>query len=60
MGEVVELERQREGKSWLNQRRKGNEREGGREGGRNSWMKIKKGRLWRGRWLARCGEGNEG
>ena len=31
MGEVVELERQREGKSWLNQRRKGNEREGGRE-----------------------------
>ena len=32
MGEVVELERQREGKSWLNRRRKGNEREGGREG----------------------------
>ena len=31
MGEVVELERQREGKSWLNQIRKGNEMEGGRE-----------------------------
>ena len=31
MGEVVELERQWEGKSWLNRIRKGNEREGGRE-----------------------------